>query len=187
MDIHRILQSKAKRKIKKKRKYKFWLNPNLSWSSSHSSFLLHSSYHLHTKENTKRNATKVLQVSVKFKWSTVDNHQEDDLINMTHTKISVLNQSGQPSHQAGKQLVTRCMPGGVKTPAHREKYIRKHCVWNWSTKNPSRLAHSISKPQHTAPALAHSTSTSTQHHSSTSSLCSWVEHQEGIHLTKSNQ
>jgi hypothetical protein len=38
-----------------------------------------------TKENTKRNATKaVIQVAVKFKVSTVDNHQRVKLINMSH-------------------------------------------------------------------------------------------------------
>jgi hypothetical protein len=41
--------------------------------------------YLQTKENTKRNATKaVIQVAVKFKGSTVDNHQRVKLINMSH-------------------------------------------------------------------------------------------------------
>jgi hypothetical protein len=41
--------------------------------------------YLQTKENTKRNATKVvIQVAVKFKGSIVDNHQRVKLINMSH-------------------------------------------------------------------------------------------------------
>jgi hypothetical protein len=41
--------------------------------------------YLQTKENTKRNATKaVIQVAVKFKGSTIDNHQTIKLINMSH-------------------------------------------------------------------------------------------------------
>jgi hypothetical protein len=31
MNIHRMLQSEAKKKIKKKSKYKLWLNPKLSY------------------------------------------------------------------------------------------------------------------------------------------------------------
>jgi hypothetical protein len=56
----------------------------------------------------------VIQVAVKIKRSTVDNHQKDDLINMTHTQISAVNQSGRPNHQASKQLVTKCVARGVK-------------------------------------------------------------------------
>jgi hypothetical protein len=74
-----------------------------------SSFLLHSSYHLHTKENTKRKATTVIQVEVKFKRSTVDNHQEDDLINMTHTQISAkTNLAGQATKQASSWSPDAC-------------------------------------------------------------------------------
>jgi hypothetical protein len=56
------------------------------------------------------------------------------------------------------------MLGGVKTPELREKYKEEHCVQNWSTKNPSRPAHSTTA-QHTTPAPQHSTNTSTTAHS----------------------
>jgi hypothetical protein len=52
---------------------------------------------------------------------------------------------------------------GVKTPKLREKYKREHCVWNWSTKNPSRPAHSTSTPAHSTSTPAHNTSTQHQH------------------------
>jgi hypothetical protein len=72
-------------------------------------------------------------------------------------KISAgTNLAGQATKQASSWSPDACQ-GGVKTPAHGERYKREHCVWNWSTKNPSRPAHSTSTPQHQhiAPAPAH--------------------------------
>jgi hypothetical protein len=51
----------------------------------------------------------VIQVAVKFKRSTVDNHQEDDLINMTHTQISAkTNLASQATKQASSWSPDEC-------------------------------------------------------------------------------
>jgi hypothetical protein len=51
----------------------------------------------------------VIQVAIKFKGITVDNHQKDDLINMTHTQISAkTNLAGQATKQASSWSPDAC-------------------------------------------------------------------------------
>jgi hypothetical protein len=80
------------------------------------------------------------------------------------------------------------MQRGVKTPELRGKYKKDHCVWNWSTKNPSRPTSPAQNQQHqhnsTSTDHSHTTVSNHSQHSQ-SSPSSWAEHQGWIHSIKS--